>query len=45
MTHCPQPVRLRLRVLFLYVYCRDGFRMGLAYLQLKHLGYRDVRPL
>lgn len=27
----------------LYVYCHDGFRMGLAYLQLKHLGYRDVR--
>ena len=27
----------------IYVYCHDGFRMGLAYLQLKHLGYRDVR--
>lgn len=27
----------------LYVYCHDGFRMSLAYLQLKHLGYRDVR--
>ncbi|MBK1646209.1 sulfurtransferase [Thiocapsa imhoffii] len=26
-----------------YVYCHDGFRMGLAYLQLKHLGYEDVR--
>ena len=27
----------------IYVYCHDGFRMGLAYLQLKHLGYQDVR--
>jgi thiosulfate/3-mercaptopyruvate sulfurtransferase len=27
----------------IYVYCHDGFRMGLAYLQLKHLGYEDVR--
>jgi thiosulfate/3-mercaptopyruvate sulfurtransferase len=27
----------------IYVYCHDGFRMGLAYLQLKHLGYGDVR--
>ncbi len=27
----------------IYVYCHDGFRMGLAYLQLKHLGYVDVR--
>ncbi|WP_295409144.1 rhodanese-like domain-containing protein [uncultured Thiocystis sp.] len=27
----------------LYVYCHDGFRMSLAYLQLKSLGYRDVR--
>jgi len=26
-----------------YVYCHDGFRMSLAYLQLKHLGYQDVR--
>lgn len=26
-----------------YAYCHDGFRMGLAYLQLKHLGYQDVR--
>jgi thiosulfate/3-mercaptopyruvate sulfurtransferase len=26
-----------------YVYCHDGFRMGLAYLQLRHLGYEDVR--
>lgn len=27
----------------IYVYCHDGFRMGLAYLQLKSLGYPDVR--
>ena len=27
----------------LYVYCHDGFRMSLAYLQLKHLGVEDVR--
>lgn len=27
----------------IYVYCHDGFRMSLAYLQLKHLGARDVR--
>lgn len=27
----------------IYVYCHDGFRMSLAYLQLKHLGVRDVR--
>ena len=26
-----------------YVYCHDGFRMSLAYLQLKHLGFKDVR--
>lgn len=26
-----------------YVYCHDGFRMSLAYLQLKALGYTDVR--
>ncbi|MCB1753286.1 MAG: sulfurtransferase [Gammaproteobacteria bacterium] len=26
-----------------YVYCHDGFRMSLAYLQLKHLGMKDVR--
>ncbi|HDK38292.1 MAG TPA: sulfurtransferase [Thiolapillus brandeum] len=26
-----------------YVYCHDGFRMSLAYMHLKHLGYRDVR--
>ena len=27
----------------IYVYCHDGFRMSLAYLQLKSLGYADVR--
>jgi thiosulfate/3-mercaptopyruvate sulfurtransferase len=27
----------------LYVYCHDGFRMSLAYMQLKHLGAKDVR--
>jgi len=26
-----------------YVYCHDGFRMSLAWLQLKALGYADVR--
>ncbi|WP_303906351.1 sulfurtransferase [Thiohalomonas denitrificans] len=26
-----------------YVYCHDGFRMGLAYMQLKSLGYQDVK--
>lgn len=26
-----------------YIYCHDGFRMSLAWLQLKHLGYADVR--
>jgi len=26
-----------------YVYCHDGFRMSLAYMQLKSLGYKDVR--
>ena len=26
-----------------YAYCHDGFRMSLAYLQLKHLGHEDVR--
>lgn len=26
-----------------YVYCHDGFRSTLAWLQLRHLGYRDVR--
>jgi thiosulfate/3-mercaptopyruvate sulfurtransferase len=27
----------------IYVYCHDGFRMSLAYQQLKHLGAKDVR--
>ncbi len=27
----------------IYVYCHDGFRMSLAYLQLKHLSFKDVR--
>lgn len=27
----------------IYVYCHDGFRSSLAYMQLKYLGYRDVR--
>ena len=27
----------------LYVYCHDGFRMSLAWLQLTYLGYKDVR--
>ncbi|MES9898499.1 MAG: rhodanese-like domain-containing protein [Sedimenticola sp.] len=26
-----------------YAYCHDGFRMSLAYAQLKSLGYKDVR--
>ncbi|MCK5664145.1 MAG: sulfurtransferase [Thiotrichaceae bacterium] len=26
-----------------YLYCHDGFRMSLAYVQLKSLGYKDVR--
>jgi thiosulfate/3-mercaptopyruvate sulfurtransferase len=26
----------------IYVYCHDGFRMSLAYLQLKHLGVKNV---
>jgi thiosulfate/3-mercaptopyruvate sulfurtransferase len=26
-----------------YVYCHDGFRMALAWMQLRHLGYQDVR--
>jgi len=25
-----------------YIYCHDGFRMSLAYMQLKHLGVEDV---
>ncbi|MCW8899335.1 MAG: rhodanese-like domain-containing protein [Gammaproteobacteria bacterium] len=27
----------------IYVYCHDGFRMSLAFMQLKSLGYIDVR--
>lgn len=27
----------------IYVYCHDGFRMSLAWMQLRHLGYEDVR--
>ena len=27
----------------IYVYCHDGFRMSLAYLQLKKLGYKHVK--
>lgn len=27
----------------IYAYCHDGFRMSLAYMQLKYLGYQDVR--
>ncbi len=27
----------------IYVYCHDGFRMSLGWMQLKHLGYEDVR--
>lgn len=27
----------------IYVYCHDGFRMSLAWMQLKSLGYEDVR--
>lgn len=27
----------------IHVYCHDGFRMSLAWMQLKHLGYVDVR--
>ena len=27
----------------IYLYCHDGFRMSLAWLQLTYLGYRDVR--
>ncbi len=26
-----------------YVYCHDGFRMSLAYLQLKSLGYKNIK--
>jgi len=27
----------------IFVYCHDGFRMSLAYMQLKHLGAKDIR--
>jgi thiosulfate/3-mercaptopyruvate sulfurtransferase len=27
----------------IYVYCHDGFRMSLAWMQLRHLGWSDVR--
>lgn len=27
----------------IYLYCHDGFRMSLAWMQLKQLGYQDVR--
>jgi len=27
----------------IYAYCHDGFRMSLAYVQLKSLGYKDIR--
>ncbi len=27
----------------LYVYCHDGFRMTLTYMQLKYLGFKDMR--
>jgi len=29
----------------IYLYCHDGFRMSLGWVQLKSLGYRDVRVL
>lgn len=28
-----------------YVYCHDGFRMSLGWLQMKALGFEDVRVL
>jgi len=28
-----------------YLYCHDGFRMSLGYMQLESLGYKDVRLL
>lgn len=28
-----------------YLYCHDGFRMSLGWLQLKSLGYKDVRAM
>lgn len=27
----------------IYLYCHDGFRMSLGYMQLKHLGAKDIR--
>lgn len=27
----------------IYIYCHDGFRMSLAYLQLKSLGYKNIK--
>lgn len=27
----------------IYAYCHDGFRMSLAYVQLKSLGYENIR--
>jgi len=29
----------------IYLYCHDGFRMSLGFMQLKSLGYKDVRLL
>ena len=29
----------------IFLYCHDGFRMSLAYMQLESLGYKDVRLL
>ncbi len=29
----------------IYLYCHDGFRMSLGWIQLKKLGYKDVRLL
>lgn len=29
----------------IYIYCHDGFRMSLGWLQLKSLGYKDIRFL
>jgi thiosulfate/3-mercaptopyruvate sulfurtransferase len=29
----------------IYVYCHDGFRMSLGWLQMKALGFKDVRVL
>jgi len=27
----------------IYIYCHDGFRMSLAYMQLKALGYKKIK--